>query len=101
MATTQITDESLEAVKALAEAATSGRWSVSRGDDAASVRTPAGSLTWDDHGGEVFTAEDAAFIAATDPQFILDLIANRNYWKQQAADNLRMAEEQHAQALQG
>ncbi len=101
MTTTQITDQSLKAVKALAEAATSGRWSVRRGDDAASVRTPDGSLTWDDHGGEVFTAEDAAFIAATDPQFILDLIADRNYWKQQAADNLRMAEEQYAQALQG
>lgn len=82
MTTTKITDQSLEAVKALAEAATAGRWNVS-------------------HGGDVFSAEDAAFIAATDPQFILDLIADRNYWKREAAYNLRMAEEQHAQAAQG
>ena len=101
MATTKITDQSLAAVKALAEAATASPWTVDKGAEADGVRSSIGSISWDDHGGKVFTPEDAAFIAATDPQFILDLIADRNYWKQEAADNLRLAEEQHAQAQQG
>lgn len=101
MATTKITDQSLAAVKALAEAATASPWTVDKGAEADGVRSSTGSISWDDHGGKVFTPEDAAFIAATDPQFILDLIADRNYWKQEAADNLRMTEEQHAQAQQG
>lgn len=34
----------------------------------------AGSITWDDHGGEVFKPEDAAYIAAADPPTMLTLL---------------------------
>lgn len=101
MAIRKITDQALENVRTFAEAATASPWTVDKGAEADGVRSSTGSISWDDHGGEVFTPEDAAFIAATDPQFILDLIADRNYWKQEAAYNLRLAEEQNSQAQQG
>lgn len=98
--TTSITTESLATIAELAQAASAGPWTVEKGSDADAVITASGSLSWDDHGGEVFTAENAAFIAATGPDFILVLIADRNHWKAEAADNLRLAEEQNVQAQQ-
>lgn len=48
-------------------------WAVDIGDEAYGVMTSTGSLTWDDHGGEVFTPEDAHFIAQA-PEAIDKLI---------------------------
>lgn len=49
----------------LADAASDGPWTVGVSDgEAWPVDTASGSLTWDDHGGAVFTRPDAEFIAA-------------------------------------
>ena len=61
----------LDRLQARSEKATSGPWKATEpsswGDDddilQAGVDVPGGSLTWDDHGGEVFKPEDALFIA--------------------------------------
>lgn len=66
-----------------AKAATPGPWWSTTGDawDAdgepvpqASVDTSEGCLTWDDHGGEVFTPEDAEYIAAVNPYAVMKLV---------------------------
>ena len=66
-----------------AQSATPGPWKSTAVDqwelddeevDQAGVDTPSGSLTWDDHGGEVFKPEDARFIAAANPKAIMKLI---------------------------
>lgn len=59
-------------LRALAAAATPGPWVAGEprgwGDNddepQSDIDTPAGVLTWDDHGGEVFKPDDAEFIAA-------------------------------------
>ena len=76
----------LDELQKLAEAATPGPWVADpprawdTDDDGgyqmqSSLRVmDAGSITWDDHGGEVFRPEDAEFIAAANPQATLELI---------------------------
>lgn len=61
----------LDKLQALEEKATPGPWEATEpnscGDDddilQSGVDVPGGSLTWDDHNGEVFKPEDARFIA--------------------------------------
>lgn len=54
----------LDAIRARTDAASPKPWIAEVGDEAWRVRTDDGhSLSWDDHGGEVFTPENAAFIA--------------------------------------
>lgn len=53
----------LDAIRARTDAASPEPWIAEAGDEAWSVRTSEGSLSWDDHGGEVFTPENAAFLA--------------------------------------
>lgn len=101
MTNSKITEDSINSLKELAQKASKGTWTVEKGEEADAVITADGSLSWDDHGGEVFTVENAAYLAAANPEFILALIADRNRWKKEAADNLRIAEEQHSLAQQG
>ena len=77
----------LDDLEATAKAATPGPWiadppSAWDTDDVggyllqAAVRVKdSGSITWDDHGGEVFKPADAEHIAAFDPPTVLALIA--------------------------
>ena len=59
-------------LRALANAATEGPWVAgeprgwgdSDDEPQSDIDTPAGVLTWDDHGGDVFKPADAEFIAA-------------------------------------
>lgn len=60
--------ETLIDLRLKAEAASKGPWKASHGDEASGVDTPEGPLTWDDHGGEVFTRENAEYIAAFSPE---------------------------------
>lgn len=101
MTNANISEDTLTALTGLAQSASKGPWTVDKGEEADGVITADGSLSWDDHGGEVFTPENAAYLAAVNPEFILALIADRNYWKTEAADNLRLAEEQNSIAQQG
>lgn len=55
----------LDEVQALRETATIGPWEALEGNEAWIVDTPAGVISWDDHGGDVFTEGDAKFIAAS------------------------------------
>lgn len=75
--------EELYRLQLAAQSATPGPWtrkSVSAWDDGeesvaqASVGTPDGLLTWDDHGGEVFKVMDADYIAAFNPETAKRLI---------------------------
>lgn len=100
-------DLNLDALEATARAATPGPWiadppSAWDTDDVggyqlqAAVRVKdSGSITWDDHGGEVFKPADAEHIATFDPPTTLALIAE--------VRRLREAEEArdefHAKAL--
>lgn len=101
MTNSKITEDTLNSLKELAQNASKGPWTVEKGEEADAVITADGYLSWDDHGGEVFTVENAAYLAAANPDFILALIADRNRWKEEAADNLRYAEEQNSIAQQG
>lgn len=77
----------LDDLEAVARDATPGPWiadppSAWDTDDVggyqlqAAVRVKdSGSITWDDHGGEVFKPADAEFIATFDPPTVLALIA--------------------------
>lgn len=81
-----MTDINYAHLRELAEAATPGPWvadpsSAWDTDDfggyqmQAAVRVKdSGSITWDDHGGEVFKPDDATYIAAVDPQTVLALL---------------------------
>jgi hypothetical protein len=53
----------IEAIQDRANAAKAGPWVAQAGREAWSVTTGQGSLSWDDHAGEVFTQLDASFIA--------------------------------------
>lgn len=73
----------IDFIRAKAKAATPGPWWATTGDawDAdgnpvpqASIETAEGCLTWDDHGGEVFTPEDAEYIVAVNPYAVLELL---------------------------
>lgn len=66
-------------LRALAEAATPGPWSAGETTDwedvpQASVNSSNAPITWDDHGGEVFKPEDAAYIAAVNPPTLIALL---------------------------
>ena len=80
----EFTKEKLAELRAVAEAATPGPWVFDPpgmwGDEddipqSAVRQIDSGSITWDDHGGEVFKPEDAAHIATFDPPTVLALIA--------------------------
>lgn len=73
----------LSALRAVAESATPGPWIATEPsewdqDDStvqqSGVRVNGHSLTWDDHGGEVFEPRDATHIATFDPPTILALL---------------------------
>lgn len=66
--------ETLVDLRLKAEAAAVGPWKVSHGGTASGVDTPEGPLTWDDHGGEVFTPENAEYIAAFDPETAIRIL---------------------------
>lgn len=65
----------LNELRKTAEAATSGPWECVEGDEAFGVRASVGSVTWDDHSGEVFKKEDAEFIATFNPETVLALLS--------------------------
>lgn len=89
-----------------AEAANQGPWKVSHGDEASGVDTPEGPLTWDDHGGEVFTRENAEYIASFDPSTAIRILkrlelaeasrntsnADRDRWRLRALRAEKIAE---------
>lgn len=64
----------LEEIKARLAAASKGPWSVVGGDEGYGVDSLDIPITWDDHGGEVFTYENANFIAHT-PEDLSALIS--------------------------
>lgn len=58
-----------------AKDATFGPWTSFTGNEGSGVNCLDGqSLTWDDHGGEVLSEEDALFIAAANPAVVMELI---------------------------
>ena len=80
---TDMTPERLAELREVAAGATEGTWRATEprewGDDdtmqSAVMVSEGRTLTWDDHGGEVFHPADATFIAAFDPPTVLALIA--------------------------
>lgn len=66
----------IERLRQVAEAAAAGPWWRVPGESGAdAVLSGIGeSLTWDDHGGEVFKPADAEHIAAFDPPTVLALL---------------------------
>ena len=54
----------LDKIEARANAATKGPWVCVLNGDESEVTYANAPITWDDHGGEVFTEGDAEFIAA-------------------------------------
>lgn len=65
----------IDALYDKAKYATYGPWSSVAGDEAYGVDDFDGnSITWDDHGGEVFSRENAYYISAANPQAIIELI---------------------------
>lgn len=74
----------IAALRKVAKAATPGPWNAREpsqweGDDETliwqgAVTSGSGTLTWDDHGGEVFKVDDALHIATFDPPTVLALL---------------------------
>ena len=56
--------ETLARIRKRADAATKGPWVCTLNGDESEVTYANAPITWDDHGGEVFTEGDAEFIAA-------------------------------------
>lgn len=75
----------LSELRMTAETATPGPWECVEGDEAFGVRSSFGSLTWDDHSGEVFKKEDAEFIATFDPSTVLALLSRLEQAEQAVA----------------
>lgn len=79
---TEITPARLSEMRGVAEAATQGEWRATEarewGDDeklqSAVMVSEGETLTWDDHGGEVFHPADASHIATFDPSTVLALL---------------------------
>ena len=57
--------ETLNRIRKQADNATKGPWVCTLNGDESEVTYANAPITWDDHGGEVFTEGDAEFIAAT------------------------------------
>lgn len=97
----------LDALEAVARAATPGPWEESETvmwDDEtpqALVKTPDGALTWDDHGGLVFTPVDAAHIASFDPPTVLSLIGRVREAEAERDEFKRLFSECHPIHLDG
>ena len=72
----------LDKIEARADAATKGPWVCVLNGDESEVTYANAPITWDDHGGEVFTEGDAEFIAAarTTVPALLDAVDNVLAW---------------------
>lgn len=101
----------IDFIRAKAKAATPGPWWATTGDawDAdgnpvpqASIETAEGCLTWDDHGGEVFTPEDAEYIVTVNPYAVLELVEELERLRLEVASGdmmLRQYAERHPDDL--
>ena len=69
------TNTALDQIKNRAEGHTEGPWQLEEGDEAWEVRAPEGSITWDDHGGEVFRNRADAELIAAAPKLLAALEA--------------------------
>ena len=70
----------LDKIEARADAATKGPWVCVLNGDESEVTYANAPITWDDHGGEVFTEGDAEFIAhaRTDVPWLLEQVERRD-----------------------
>ena len=65
--------ETLARIRKQADNATKGPWVCTLNGDESEVTYANAPITWDDHGGEVFTEGDAEFIATTQTTGIVQL----------------------------
>ena len=74
--------ETLNRIRKQADNATKGPWVCTLNGDESEVTYANAPITWDDHGGEVFTEGDAEFIAAarTTVPALLDAVDNVLAW---------------------
>ena len=97
-----------EHLRELTSGATPGPWEAGEphgwgdGDDKpqSCIETPAGVLTWDDHGGEVFEPADAEFIAAarTAVPALLDMLDQAEAERDWNLSSSRLAKEERIKA---
>lgn len=87
--------ETLNRIRKQADNATKGPWVCTLNGDESEVTYANAPITWDDHGGEVFTEGDAEFIAAarTDVPALLDALEKVLELHQPVTDGMGFTED--------